>query len=215
MSRRRLPTTASHFLVSATLAALASTGLAAAPAAASDPEPCGLITEHEMAQAFGLTDAVPHHAVLREPGNPAGVIHIRCRVFAWSGPKPTNVARRRAGTLAGTVASFRVETWVTDPGPFAETWLASFPTKLEGLLDRAKAQFTERDLQGHAFTPPSVGAEAALGYQAVTGGVRKLRAFWWNRASGTLISFNALGAKDKPLAFSVGQLAATIVPGVG
>lgn len=215
MRTRRLPATVNHFLVAAMLAALGSTGLAAAPAAASDADACGLITQHEMAKAFGLTDAIPHHAVLREPGNPAGVVHVRCRAFAWSGPKPTNTARRRAGMLAGNVAETRIETWVTDPGPYAQNWQANFPKKLEGLLSRAKAQFVEGALHGTSFRPPHFGAEDAIGYQAASGGTRKLRAFWWNRSSGTLISFNVIEARGKPIVASAQQLAAKIVPGVG
>jgi hypothetical protein len=215
MRTRRLPATVNHFLVAAMLAALGSTGLAAAPAAASDADACGLITQHAMAKAFGLTDAIPHHSVLRAPGNPAGVVHVRCKAFAWSGAKPTNAARRRAGMLAGNVAEMRIETWVTDPGPSAQNWQANFPKKLEGLLSRAKAQFIEGALHGTSFRPPHFGAEDAIGYQAMTGGTRKLRAFWWNRSNGMLISFNAEEARDKSLAASVRQLAAKIVPGVG
>ena len=215
MRTRHLPTTVNHFLVTAILAALGSTGLAAAPAAASDADACGLVTQHEMAKAFDLTNAIPHRVVLRAPGNPAGVVHVRCRAFAWSGPKPTNAARRRAGLLAGTVANFRIETWVADSGPSAQTWLANFPKKLEGLKSRAKAQFIEGTLRGTTFAPPRFGAEAASGYLAITGGTRKIRAFWWNRSSGTLVSFNVVEARGKPLAASVRQLAAKIVPGVG
>lgn len=214
MRTHRLPTAVNHFLAIATLAGLGSLGLAAAPAAASDADACGLVTQHTMAQAFDLANAVQHKAVLRAPGNPAGVVHVRCRAFAWRGPKPTNAARRRAGLLAGTVANMRIETWVADSGPSAQTWLANFPKKLDGLKSRAKAQFIEGALHGTTFAPPRFGAEAAIGYQAITGGTRKIRAFWWNRSSGTLISFNVEGARDKPLLASVRQLASKIVPGV-
>lgn len=215
MRTRRPSTTVNHFLVAAMLAVLGSTGLAAAPASASNADACGLVTQHTMARAFDLTNSVQHKSVLRAPGNPAGVIHVRCRAFAWSGQKPTNAARRHAGLLAGTVANYRIETWVADTGPAAQTWLANFSKKLDGLRSRAKAQFTEGALSGTSFRPPRFGAEAALGYQATSGGTRKLRAFWWNRSTGTLISFNIVEGRDKPAVASLRELASKIVPGVG
>jgi hypothetical protein len=212
---RRLPTAVNHFLAIAASATLGSMGLAAAPAGASDADACGLITQHEIAKAFELSGAVWHNTVLRAPGNPAGIIHIRCRAFTWSGAKPTNPARRKSGVLAGTVANLRIETWVADSGPAAQTWLANFPKKLDGLRSRAEAQFIEDSLHGTSFRPPRFGAEAAIGYQATSGGTRRLRAFWWSRSSGTLVSFNVVEARDKPIVAAVRQLAAEIVPGVG
>jgi hypothetical protein len=214
MSTRRLPTAVNHFLSITALAALGSMILAATPAAAANPDACGLATQHTMARAFGLTNSVQHKSVLRAPGNSAGVIHIRCKAFAWSGQKPTNAARQRAGLLAGTVATYRIETWVADSGPAAGTWLANFPKKLEGLRSRAKAQFIEGTLQGKSFAPPRFGIESALGYQAPSGGVRKLRAFWWDQSSGTLISFNVVEARDKPAGASLRNLASKIIPNV-
>lgn len=215
MRTRRLSTATKHFLAASMLMVLGSTSVAAVPASASNADACGLVTQHTMARAFELTDSVQHKTVLREPGNPAGVIHVRCRAFAWSGQKPTNAARRHAGLLAGSVATYRIETWVADTGPAAQSWLANFSKKLEGLRSRAKAQFTEGALHGNSFRPPRFGAEAAIGYQATSGGTRKLRAFWWNRSTGTLISFNAVEARDKPLVASVRELASKIIPGVG
>jgi len=188
--------------------------LFAASAAAANPDACGLATQHTMARAFGLASSVQHKSVLREPGNPAGVVHIRCRAFAWSGQKPTNAEQRHDGMLAGTVATYRIETWVADSGGSAETWLSNFPKKLEGLRSRAKAQFLEGALAGRAFTPPRFGLESAVGYQAPSGGLRKLRAFWWNSSSGTLISFNVVEDRDKPVGASLRNLASEIVPKV-
>jgi hypothetical protein len=214
MSQRQLPTA---FTKIASIVALAISGamvFATTPAIAANADACGLATQHEMASAFGLTNSVQHKSVLRAPGNPAGVVHIRCRAFAWTGQKPTNAARRREGLLAGTVATYRIETWVADSGPSAETWLANFPKKLEGLKNRAKALFLEGSLQGTTFKPPTFGLESALGYQAPVGGLRRLRAFWWNRASGTLISFNVVEDQDKPVGASLRKLASEIVPEV-
>lgn len=214
MRTRRMPTAITSILAITTLAILGSAGLGAAPAAAANADACGVVTQHTLAKAFGLSDAVPHKSVLREPGNPAGVIHTRCRVLVWRGTKPNNAAQQKAGVLAGTAAEMRIEVWVADSGPSAQTWLANFPTKLDGLKSRAKAQFIEGTLDGTAFKPPVFGAENALGYQAAVGGRQKLRAFWWNRQTGMLLSFNATEARGKPLVSSVQQLAAKIVPGV-
>jgi hypothetical protein len=196
------------------LATLGMAAFAAAPAAATNADACGTITQHTMAKAFGLTDAVQHKSVLREPGTPAGVIHIRCRAFAWSGAKPTNSARRRAGLLAGTVAEMRIETWVADSGPSAQTWLANFPKKLAGLRSRARAFFIDGPLHGSLFAPPHYGAEAASGYQGATTALNKVRAFWWTRTTGTLISINLIESRDQPSLASLRALAEKIVPGV-
>ena len=214
MSSQRLPNAISHFMSITALSAFGAMVFTAAPATAANPDACGLVTQHTMARAFGLTNSVQHRSVLRAPGNPAGVVHIRCRAFAWKGEKPTNAARRRDGLLAGTVATYRIETWVADSGPTAETWLANFPKKLEGLRSRAKAQFLEGALQGRPFTPPRFGLKSAVGYQAPSGGLRKQRAFWWDRSSGTLISFNVVEARDKPVGASLRNLASAIVPKV-
>jgi hypothetical protein len=214
MSARRLPTTVNHVLSIAALGALGSMILATASAVAANPDACGLATQHTMARAFGLTSSVQHKSVLRAPGNSAGVVHVRCKAFAWSGQKPTNAARQQRGLLTGTVATYRIETWVADSGPAAGTWLANFPKKLEGLKSRAKAQFIEGTLQGKSFAPPRFGTESALGYQAPSGGVRKLRAFWWNRASGTLISFNVVETREKPNGVWLRNLASKIIPKV-
>ncbi|HEX7244082.1 MAG TPA: hypothetical protein VF245_00780 [Solirubrobacterales bacterium] len=214
MSSRRLPSAAMRFLTTAALAAMGGAALATTPATAAYPDACGLVTQHEMAKAFGLTDSVPHQSTLREPGNPAGVVHTRCRAFAWRGQKPTNAARRNAGMLAGTVATFRIEVWAADSGPAAETWLANFPNKLDGLTSRAKAQFLEGALNGRSLTLPRLGYESTLGYQAPSGGLRKLRAFWWNRSTGTLISFNVVESRDRPVGMSLKNLASEIVPKV-
>lgn len=214
MRRRPLPTAINLVLAIAALAMLGSAGLGATPAAAANADACGVVTQHTLATAFGLSDAIPHKAVLREPGNPAGVIHTRCRVLAWKGAKPNNAEQRKAGLLAGTVAELRIEAWVADSGPSAQTWLANFPKKVEGLKSRAKAQFIEGSLDGTSFKPPPFGAQSALGYKATVGGRQKLRAFWWNRQTGMLLSFNATEARGKPLVSSIQQLAAKIVPGV-
>lgn len=195
-------------------AALSAAGPAAGSAAASDATACGLITQHDLAKAFGLKEATVEDTALREPGNPAGVVRVRCRASAWKGKQPMGRAGQRRALLAGTFARIRVETWVTDPGPYEGAWLASFPRKLEGLQARAKAQFVEGSRSGSTFAPPLYGAEAALAYRADTAKTTRLRAFWWRARSGELISFTLEAAKGLPVLSALRTLAARMVPGI-
>jgi len=214
MRSRVLCNTIRNCISIAVLTALGTLAIAAGPAVAAYPDACRLATQHTMARSFGLTNSTQTYSVLREPGNTAGVVHIRCTAVAWKGEKPTSAARQRDGLLAGTVATYRIETWTADSGPAAATWLANFPRKLEGLRARAKAQFLEGGLQGRPFSPQRFGLFSAIGYQAPSGALRKLRAFWWNQESGTLISINVLEAQDKPVGASLRNLASEIVPKV-
>ena len=211
--RRRRPVF-KHFMWLAAIAALAASAISAPAATAANPDACGLATQHTMARAFDLTNSVQHKTVIREPGNSAGVVQTRCRAFAWKGEKPTNTTRRRAGLIAGTVATYNIEVWVADSGPSSDVWLANFPRKLANLKDQARAQFIEGSLKGKTFAPPTFGFQSAIGYQAPTGGIRKLRAFWWNRNTGTLIAFNVAEDRDRPVGLSLRRLAAAIVPKV-
>lgn len=212
-ARRRAPSI-KHFVWLAATTALATSAFSAAPAMAATPDACGLASQNTMARAFDLTNSVQHKTVVKAPGNSAGVVQTRCRAFAWKGEKPTNAARRRAGLIAGTVATYDIETWVADEGPSSEVWLANFPKKLASLKEKAKAQFIEGSLPGKRFTPPTFGFESALGYQAPTGDTRKLRALWWNRDSGTLIAIDVTEDQDRPVGLSLRRLAAAIVPKV-
>lgn len=211
--RRRAPAF-KHFMWLAAIAALAASAMSAAPAMAANPDACGLASQHTMARAFDLTSSVQHKSVVKAPGNSAGVVQTRCRAFAWKGEKPTNTERRQAGLIAGTVATYDIEVWVADSGPSSQVWLANFPKKLASLKDKARAQFIEGSLQGKAFAPRTLGFESAIGYQAPSGGTRKLRAFWWNRNTGTLIAINMAEDRDKPIGASLRRLAAAIVPKV-
>jgi hypothetical protein len=211
--RRRAPAF-KHFMLLAVIAAPTASAISAAPAMAANPDACGLASQHTMARAFDLTNSVQHKTVVKAPGNSAGVVQTRCQAFAWKGEKPTNAARRHAGVIAGTVATYDIEAWVADSGPASKVWLANFPKKLASLKDRARAQFIDGSLQGKKFTPPTFGFESAVGYQAPAGGIRKLRAFWWNRNSGTLIAVNVTENRDRPVGLSLRRLAAAIVPKV-
>jgi len=204
-----------HALALTALCAFGSLGFAAVSAAATNADACGAITQHDMAKAFGLTDAIPHHTVLREPGNPAGVIHVRCHAFSWSGKKPNDDAQRKARVPAGTVATLRIDTWVPDQGPFEAIWRNNFQAKLEDLRSRARSLYLEGSRHGKSFQPPRFTAEGAIGYQAVVGGVRTARVFWWNRGSGSLIAMNILESPQRPLRRTVRSLAERIVPAVG
>lgn len=202
------------FAAAAVVAGLTITGPAAGSALASDATACGLMTQHEMAKAFGLKETVIHNFVLREPGNPAGLLHIRCKAFSWAGSMPGNSTQRRAALLEGNFAPMRIETWVPDPGPYEKTWLANFPRKLEGLKQRARQQFLEGRLDGSTFVPPHFGAEGAIGYKAKMAKTTKIRALWWTASTGDLISFTVEEANGKPILAALRTLAATMVPGV-
>lgn len=197
-----------------TLAGLLAALLGASPALATNGDACGVVTQHTLARAFGLTSAIEHKTVVRGPGNPAGVIQNRCEAFAYKGSKPATSAKRRAALLAGTGAELKVETWVADSEPSAEAWLADFPRKLAALKQQAKSQFVDGPLHGSTYKPPTFGAEAAIGYQGRADATRKVRAFWWDRGAGTLIAVNAVEAKSEPLRASMRTLMAGIVPGV-
>jgi hypothetical protein len=195
-------------------AVMTAAGPAVGSANASDATACGLMTQHEMAKAFDLQEALFENTVLREPGNPAGVVHVRCRASAWKGEKPMNATQRRRALLSGTFAQMRIETWVADPGPYEGAWLANFPHKLEGLKERAEAQFLNGSLKGSTFAPPHYGAEGAIGYKADTAKTTKVRAFWWTAATGEIVSFTIEEARGRPAVSSLKTLAARMVPGV-
>lgn len=215
MEGHRLPIAAVKLMAVALFATLASAAASAAPAIASNADACGVVTENALAQAFGLDRVSEQKALLRAPGNRAGVVHDRCRVLAWKGRRPTTAREERAGLRAGTVAKARIETWVADPGPAEQKWMENLPEKLEGLRMRAKAEFIEGAKPGSSFQLPPFGADAAIGYQLATGGLRKLRAFWWNERSGSIVSMNLVERRNRTIAETVRRLGAKIIPGVG
>jgi len=215
MRTRRLPSAVNPLLAVVLLGMLGALSLLPRPASAANADACGVISQHTMARAFGLSNSFQQKAVLRKPGNSAGVIHARCRAFSWAGPKPNNAAERRSDLLAGKVADLRIETWVPDTGPAQANWFRNFSKKLDGLRTRAKQEFIGGDLRGASFRPPPFGADAGIGYQAVSGETKRLRAFWWDRARGTIVSFNIVEARQKPIVQSVRTLASQIVPAIG
>lgn len=211
----RPPSSVKNALLGTVLALVGSMAFAAPPAQSANADACGVVTQRAMAQAFGLDNSEQQRAVLRKPGNSAGVVHARCRVLAWSGRKPVNAAQRRTSLLAGRAVQIRIETWVPDTGPASEIWLGNFPAKLDGLKARAKDQFINGSLEGEPFRPPRFGAEAGFGYQAPSGRTRKLRAFWWDRRDGMIVSFNVVEARAKPIVRHTRRLAARVVPAIG
>jgi hypothetical protein len=200
----------SRVLAPAAVAALALACLAAAPASAAVPDACGLTTESKIAKAFGLTDAVKHISVLAAPGNPSGVVRVGCRVFAWSGAKPTNAKQKSEGLLAGTMARLNVQTWVTDQSPYAPSWLQRFDATLKRLRGASGALFL-KSLDGTAFVPPKFGAEEAIAYRGDTQGTRRARALWWNRRDKSMIEMNVVTAKGEPAVASLRRIAAVVV----
>lgn len=211
MQNARRPIT---FALAAALGVLLTASLGATPASAANADACGVVTQHTLAKAFGLSAAIEHKTVLRKPGNPAGVINERCEAFAYNGPKPTTSAKHRSALLAGAGAELKIETWVADSGPSAEVWMANFPRKLAALKKQAKAKFVEGDLHGSTYQSPKFGAEGSIGFQGLAGKISRVRALWWDHSSGTLMLVDAAQAKSKPLRASLRTLMAGIVPGV-
>lgn len=197
------------------LAALTTiAGPAVGSAAASDPTACGLMTGHDIAKLFELQEAFVENTVPLEPGNPAGVLSVRCKGFAWKGHGPKTAALRRRALLAGTLAQIRVETWVPDPGPYESTWLGNMPGQVEALKERAEAQFLDGPRSGSSFGLPHFGADGAIGYELDTAKTTKLRALWWKATTGEIVAFTIREARGRSAVFSLMALAARIVPGI-
>jgi hypothetical protein len=173
---------------------------------------CGVISEHEMAKAFGHTEVVEHSSVLRAPGNSAGDLHIRCHVLAWSGRQPFGAKQEHRQLVAGEASTLRLETWVADEGPGAETWRANFDAKIQALTSRARKQFIGGLPSGKQVALPTFGTEHSLGFIATTGSLVKVRAFWWSAAKSSIVSMSAVEAKGSPLVSSIELVAASVVP---
>lgn len=197
-------------LAAAAVAVALAAGLAARPAAAAVPDACGLVTTFQIAGAFGLTNAVEHRTLAGPEGNPAGVLHVRCRVFAWSGGKPANERRKRRALLAGRLAWLNVDNWLAERSPYAPSWRAHFDAELKALRAASVRLYLKR-LGGRAFAPPRYGAEEAIAYRAVTRRAVKLRALWWKRSDKSMIEINLEEARGKPALRSLKRLGATMV----
>jgi hypothetical protein len=192
------------------ISVLAASSAAAAPVS----DPCGLLTQHEFSKDFGFTDTVLHQSVLRAPGNSAGVVHTRCLVVSWRGSKLGGPKHRREKILDGTSAKMRIETWVLDSGPSAQTWRDNFAAKVDGLTSRAHATFVEGPLHGASLSLPRFGAEQRVAYQGTTAKLRKIRAIWWSPSTSALFSVNLLEAREKPAAASLKRVVAPMIPEV-
>ncbi len=201
-----------RLLTPATIAALGLFAGLPAPAHATVPDACGLITQHDLAAAFGLTHAIKHTSAITEPGNTSGVLHQVCRSFAWRGPKPTNATRKKTALLAGRMAQINIHTWVPDEGPNAHLWRMRFDSAVKKQRGAASALFLKR-LHGTRLAPPRFGADYSIAFHASVGMFGKAQGLWWNRADRTLISMNILEARDEPVIGSLKKVAASIVPG--
>ncbi len=188
-----------------------SSGVASAETLADS---CGAISEHNLAKAFGQKDALKHGSVLRAPGNSAGVLHLRCLALAFSGAKPSGAAREQQAIIDGRASKLRMETWVADEGPAAETWRANFPKKIEGLTSRARKQFLNVVSSGRQIRLPRFGVEHSLAFIATTGSLVKLRAFWWSPSAASIVSMSAVEAKGSPLSASIRRVAGVVVPAI-
>lgn len=214
VSMRVAQSAVSRFLL-ATLGVALTLILVASPAAATPvSDPCGLLTQHEFSKDFGFTDTVVHQSVLRAPGNSAGVVHIRCLVVSWRGSKLGGPKHRREKILDGTSAKMRIEAWVSDSGPSAQTWQGSFAAKVDGLTSRARSTFLEGSLNGAPLSLPRFGAEQRVAYQGTTTRLRKIRAIWWSPSTSALFSVNLLEAREKPAVASLKRVVAPMIPEV-
>jgi len=175
---------------------------------------CGVQTEHTLAKEFRQMDVRKRDTALRAPGNSAGVLHLRCLVLAFSGRKPSGAKQEHQALVDGVASKLRMETWVADEGPTAETWRANFAAKISGLTSRARKQFTEISPAGRQVSLPHFGVEHALGFLATSGSLVKLRAFWWSASASSIVSMSAVEAKGGPLVGSIKQVASAVVPAI-
>ncbi len=203
-------------IVVSVVVAVAMAGLAAFPVGAASAltfaDPCGLLTQHELAKTFGQSEVRMHKSVLRSPGNSAGVLHLRCLVLAWQGRKPSGAAQEHRQLVAGEASSLRMETWVADEGATAATWRANFAAKIQGLTARAREAFHRVGSRGRTISLPKLGVEHVLGFFAPSGRLEKIRAFWWDAGAASIVSMSAVEARGAPLVDSIEQVAAAVVP---
>lgn len=185
--------------------------MSAAVAGANPPtDPCGVVTESDVANAFGLAHARKESTPVRRPGNSAGVVRIRCRLTAWDGRMPSGSQQEKSKLANREIAILRIESWVTDPGGRVETWRANFPAKIKGLTERARSQFLDGPLDGSEVSLPKEGVPHRLAFAAVTGNLDKARAFWWDR-HGTILSVNAVQGGGHSAIPSLRRLAADLI----
>lgn len=163
-----------------------------ASVASADPptDPCGVFKESDAAHDFGLAHARKTSVAVRQPGNTAGVVRVRCRATAWSGQKPSSRQAERLKMIARELVNLRIESWVPDWDGHADRWKTVFPSKMKALMDRARSQFVG-SLGGSTVTLPKEGEPHALAFAAHVGGLYKVRAFWWDHR-GTILSMNVL-----------------------
>lgn len=194
-------------------AVLVGACLLAAPASAADPDACGLVTQAELAKAFGMKNAIKHVSVISAPGNAEGVVSVRCKVFTWSGPKPLNDRQRREAILDGRMAILTMQTWVPDQGPNAHLWRERFEEFLKQVRGTSSTLFLEK-LHGVRLMPPTFGADESVAWRADIHRTRRVRGLWWSRGHKTLLSMNAVEARGKPVVQSVYKVAQAVVSGV-
>src|ERR1044072_730961 len=84
--------------------AVAYVGLSGVPSSAVVYDPCGLVTQAEIAAGFGFGDTATHKTVVAAPGNTDGVVPTRCGALAWGGRKPTNEKQKAEKLHDGTMA---------------------------------------------------------------------------------------------------------------
>lgn len=199
-----------RILVGGLIGTLAVAYFGAIWARAAVPDACGTTTEHKMARALELGEAIQHKRLLTQEGNPSGVLRVGCRVFAWKGKKPVNDKLKREALLEGRLAWLHVQTWVMDQSPYAPVWRAHFDAE-RGAIRSASVDLFLRRLHGRAFTPPHFGAEEAIAYVGSTRKVVKARGLWWNHRDKSMIEVDVEEARGKAAVAALKRIGSLIV----
>ncbi len=199
--------------VGATLIAVAALAAISAVSVRANAfaDACGVISEFELAKILGQPDVVVHSSPLREPGNSAGVLRVRCREIAFAGSHPPGASQERRVIAAGDASALRIDTWVPDEGPNAAAWLANFDGTVQTLTSRARERFIEVQ-GGHKVALAKAGAEHSLGVLTVRGGTVTLHALWWSKATSSIVSMSGVEATGSPIVASIGKIANRVVP---
>jgi hypothetical protein len=193
--------------------ALAIALLPAGASAAPSADPCGVMRGSEMARALRQADLKQTKTALRLPGNSAGVIRDRCSVLAWTGRQPRTPRQESEQLRDGSATTLRMETWVPDEAPTADTWRANFSATINGLTSQARRAFVQAQ-GGRVVQLPKFGVQQAIGFTVSRNGIAKVRAFWWDRAQASIVSMFLVESSRKPIIASTTEIARKVVPAI-
>lgn len=194
------------------IAAIAAVALIPSAAKATFADSCSPLTQSEMAKALHQREVAEKRTALRLPGNSAGVIRDRCNVLAWAGKRPVGTKQEQMRLREGTASTLRMETWVPDEGPTAESWRANFAAKVKGLTSQARRAFVQNGRGGSVVKLPTFGVEHALGFQLSKNGLVKVRAFWWDAGQASIVSMYLVEAPSNPALTSIKEVGREVVP---